>query len=251
MAKKKSNSRGPASFTIDVDKLKTLFARYGLNPNQIAKRVREQQALPNNESAYRRALEKRQATAEIIAALSLVLDVSPSFFVTDPSYTPETARKIDELKGQSRRSRVLEKETVLPGGARRLQTQDVKNVIHSQEISKALLNGGPIPSLFDAVVGSKMLMPQTDEEKDDVPRDGEVHHFLSLSVLPLIRPKGRRKTYAVAAHRNRDLFASDHQHTFGMSCLISASFFFNIKTRVDECMDEWVYRVANGTPEAE
>lgn len=243
MARKKNTSGRPLGYTIDAGKLRERIEQKPTTFAKMAEEAKHFQKFPKSSTTYSRAIKQGRGSPELIEALCVFLGVVPDEFVNDTDFPLAVKRRILKTLGDLPRTRRTDQRTVYRRGQTVIPVQDPKNVIKDPFISQRLLDAEAPPSLYDAVLASKMQLSDRDEDKDRRPDDIEVNHYLSVGAVVTVRMPGDAQTYAVAVHRQRDKFPGDYRHTYGRSVLIGASFFFGLRVTPDPEMENWVYGV--------
>lgn len=249
MAKKRAG-RQTSRLPIKADVLRKQIAALSLSHGEVVTRA-EHAGILISVTSLRGALSAGIASPRTISAFVAALQLSTEDFVVDEKNDhQDVLTSIDRLLATQGRQRIHSQGRIVHPRDPMHCVQDKKNLIRDERLSRALIKGMGVPSLFDAVYNSATFTPLDDAHKDQPFVPGmDYNHFLMIGcVLVLNTP--REKT-AVGYHRAVSHLKGTYKHTQGLSVLWATGFEFNIKETTDQHMWNWMTLASESPNQAE
>lgn len=245
MAKKKAGRR-TTRLSIKVDVLTNTIAAHGLSHDEIVDKASESD-INVGIRTVRGVINEALASPNSIKALAVVLSLPTAEFVLNADNHRDILDAIDALLPKRVRERIHSKGRIVHPKDPMHCVQDKKNLIRDPGLSRALINGIGVPSLFDAVYNSATFTPIDDAHKDVPFVPGmDYNHFLMIGAVLIVN--GHKEKTAIGYHRSVSHLKGTYKHTQGLSILWATGFEFNLKETMDRDMWNWM-TLASETPD--
>lgn len=252
---KKSTGRRTIRIDVDAAALKQRMITLGVTRQTVVDRA-DDAGIQLSVGSVDGATGNGKASPATIRALAIALELSPAAFILQPEDHLALIAEIEVLlpfqvqlrrRGQFQefRGRGLGRERKHDKGhLLRIKdpmqcVQDKKNLIKDPKLSRSLIKGIGVPSLFDAVYSSVTFTPIDDDHKDEpFVRDMTYNHFLMIGVVLVVN--GKQDKTAIGYHRSVSHLKGTYKHTQGLSILWATGFEFNLKEAIDRDMWNWM-----------
>lgn len=245
----RQSGRRTSRLPIAVDVLKNRISALGISHQAIVNQSDDAGTYVGI-SSIRGAITDGKASPKTIKAFALALKLPTAVFVADSDQHRGVLDAIDALLPTQARQRIHTQDRILHPRDPIHCVQDKKNIIRSPRLSRALIKGIGVPSLFDAVYNSATFTPLDDDHKDRpfVPGMSYNHYLMIAAVLIVNHP---REKSAIGYHRAISHLKGTYKHTQGLSILWATGFEFNLKETMDRDMWNWMNLASQSPHEAE
>ena len=246
---KQDRGRRASRLRIRASVVKTKIHVVGIRHQEIVHQA-EDAGVRVGISSIRGALSQGKASPNTIRAFAVVLKLPPIDFVVDAETHADVLAAIEAAVSIRGRQRIHGKgRTVSPQDPMRC-IQDKKNLIRDPGVSRRLIKGIGVPSLFEAVYESVIFTPIDDAHKDQPYVPGmDYNHFLMIGAVLVVN--GQEGKSAIGYHRSISHLKGTYKHTRGLSILWATGYEFNLKETLDQDMWNWMRGASESPDEAQ